>query len=220
MTQLLQSPEPQVYQGQFGEYTINERDRAGVIVYRIGLAVAALCFASATNLVLQQSLSPTTLQLLTPLYIGFSLALGVSLATIHIYMSVLHRLLQIFWGIGGIAALIISLQSQEPLALAVYHHPNLLYGVGFTFVALTGIYFKEAFCFNRLETKFLTPLVPFLLLGHLWGFLSPDNQQILLALWSVLFIVFAVRKIFQPLPQDIGDKSVFDYLHAQRSTQN
>ncbi|MEO0834560.1 MAG: DUF2301 domain-containing membrane protein, partial [Cyanobacteria bacterium J06642_3] len=26
---------------------------------------------------------------------------------------------------------------------------------------------KEAFCFNRLETKILTPIVPLLLLGHM-----------------------------------------------------
>ena len=214
MTQLLDS-EPEVYQGQFGEFTIAQSDRTGVIIYRSGLIAAALCFAIATVLVIWQGDNPTVQQALTPLYVCFSLALGVSLAHIHIYMIVLHRLLQLFWGIGGIAALAVTVQSSEPLALAVYNHPNTLWGIGFTFVALTGIYFKEAFCFNRLETKFLTPIVPFLILGHMASFLSVNKEQFLLGLWAFLFIVFALRKVWQPIPQDIGDKSVFDYLHSQ-----
>ncbi len=211
--------EPQVYQGQFGEYTITESDRRGVIVYRSGLMLAALCFAIATALVLWQGNNPMVQQALTPLYVAFSLALGVSLTTIHIYLIPLHRLLQFFWVIGGVAALAIATQNSEPLAIAVYTQPNALIGIGFTFVALTGIYFKEAFCFNRLETKFLTPVVPFLLLGHLWGLLSVNKEQFLLAVWAILFLVFASRKFSQPIPQDIGDKSVFDYLHSQHSAK-
>ncbi|HLO50709.1 MAG TPA: DUF2301 domain-containing membrane protein [Kamptonema sp.] len=214
MTQVLDSLEPEVYQGQFGEFTITQSDRTGVIVYRSGLIAAAFCFAIATILILWQGDNPTIQQALTPLYVCFSLALGVSLATIHIYMILLHRLLQIFWGIGGIAALTLTIQHSEPLALTVYNHPNTLWSIGFTFAALTGIYFKEAFCFNRLETKFLTPVVPFLILGHIWNFLSVNKEQFLLAVWAVLFVVFALRKVWQPIPQDIGDKSVFDYLHS------
>lgn len=212
MTQLLKSPELEVYQGQFGEFTITDGDRTGVIVYRTGLAVAALCFAIGTTLVLQQGNNQTALQAITPIFACFWLALGVSLATIHIYLIALHRVLQLFWAIGGIAALVVATQSSEPLALAVYDNPATLWGIGFTFAALNGIFFKEAFCFNRLETKFLTPAVPLLILGHIFGLLSPDKEQFLLGVWAILFIIFAVRKFFQAIPQDIGDKSVFEYL--------
>ncbi|WP_341736228.1 DUF2301 domain-containing membrane protein [Microcoleus sp. CAWBG640] len=214
--QLLKSPEESaVYQGQFGEFTITQSDRTGVIIYRAGLGVAATCWAIGTTLVLQQGDNPTAIQAITPIFACFWIALGVSLATIHIYMIALHRLLQIFWAIGGAAALFIAIQNAEPLALAVYEHPATLWGIGFIFAALNGIYFKEAFCFNRLETKFLTPGVPFLIIGHIFGFLSGENEQLLLAVWAVLFIIFAVRKFFQPIPQDIGDKSVFEYLKNQ-----
>jgi uncharacterized integral membrane protein len=37
----------------------------------------------------------------------------------------------------------------------------------------------------------------------------------LLAAWAVLFLVFAVRKLIQAIPPDIGDKSVFAYLQAR-----
>lgn len=205
---------PEVYQGQFGEFTLTEGDRTGVIIYRAGLMVAALSFAIGSALVLLNN-NPD-FQLLTPLYACFSLALGVSLLTIHIYMAFLHRLLQLFWGIGSITAVILALSSSTPLAVIVYTQPLTLLGIGFTFVALTGIYFKEAFCFNRLETKILTPIVPVLLLGHMLGVLPTQGEQVLLGLWAILFVVFALRKAIQAIPPDIGDKSVFEYLKAQR----
>ncbi|MFB2967942.1 DUF2301 domain-containing membrane protein [Aerosakkonema sp. BLCC-F183] len=218
MTQIQQS-EPIVYQGQFGEFTITQSDRTGVIIYRAGLMVAALSFALGIWLLLSQSATPTILNALTLLYACFCVALGVSLATIHIYMVQLHRGLQIFWAVGVLASVVLAVQSGEPLALTVYHHPLTILGIGFTFAALTGIYFKEAFCFNRLETKVLTPLVPLLLLGHLFGFLPMEMKPILLLIWAIFFLVFAVRKTMQAIPADIGDKSVFEYLKQKRSVQ-
>jgi uncharacterized integral membrane protein len=217
----LQQPlEPEVYQGQFGEFTITESDRMGVIVYRTGLLVAALSFALGSGLILSVGDTPTVLTALTALYGLFWLALGISLVTIHIYLAPLHRLLQIFWGIGGIVSMGLIFSAPEPFAQFVYNHPLTIFGVGFTFAALTGIYFKEAFCFNRLETKVLTPLVPILLVGHLSGILPPDWESILLAIWAMLFMVFAIRKVVQPIPPDIGDKSVFAYLKQQRAAHS
>ncbi|MEH2270746.1 DUF2301 domain-containing membrane protein [Nostoc sp.] len=212
-TQTLSAPE--IYQGQFGEFTITQSDRTGVIIYRAGLMVAALSFAIGSALVLLNN-NPNVFTILTPLYACFSLALGVSLFTIHIYMASLHRTLQIFWAIGSITSVILAITSSEPLALAVYNQPITLFGVGFIFVALTGIYFKEAFCFNRLETKVLTPIVPILLLGHLVGILPTQGESVLLGIWATLFLVFALRKTVQAIPADIGDKSVFTYLKEQR----
>jgi uncharacterized integral membrane protein len=203
---------PEVYQGQFGEFKINRDDRLGVLIYRAALAIAALCFFTGTAIALKFSPDPTALSWVSFLYGGFCLALGVSLLTIHIYMGALHRLLQAFWLVGCLTSLVLSLQNTDPLPLVVYQRPLTLLGVGFTFAALTGIFFKEAFCFNRLETKFLTVLVPFLLLGHLFGWLPLTAEQILLGIGSALFLIFALRKTWQQIPADIGDKSVFAYL--------
>lgn len=216
MTQLL---EPEIYQGQFGDFTITPDDRRGVVIYRAGLMAAALCFAIGVGLALGQPENPAILPWLTLLYTGFCLALGVSLLMIHIYMVALHRALQAFWVIGGISAFAIGHFYPEPFALTVYNQPLSILGIGFTFAALAGIFFKEAVCFNRLETKLLTPLVPLLLLGHLADWLPLALEQGILALWAALFLVFAVRKAIQPLPPDIGDKSVFTYLKQQRLTK-
>jgi uncharacterized integral membrane protein len=181
-----------------------------VRLYRLGLNLAAFSFAVATIIVLTR---PQLLPLTNLLYIGFCLGLGISLLTIHIYLIPLHRLLQVFWLIGAITSLIFSLYYHLSPLEFVYNHPVSLLGVGFIFASLTGIYFKEAFCFNRLETKFLTPLVPTLLLGHLLGILPLNWEKGLLILWATLFVIFALRKLSQPLPNDIGDKSVFEHLN-------
>ncbi len=215
---LTESP-PSVYQGQFGEFTINQSDRKSVIIYRTALMVAALSFAIASALVLFDT-KPTTIQAITPLYTVFCLALGVSLLTIHIYLAPLHRALQAFWLIGCISSFAVGHFDSQAFAVTVYTHPLTLLGIGFTFAALTGIFFKEAFCFNRLETKILTFTVPILLLGHLAGVLPTQAEQVLLGIWAILFLVFALRKAVQEIPPDIGDKSVFAYLKAERTAKS
>jgi uncharacterized integral membrane protein len=220
MTQLLNvESTPPVYQGQFGEFSITQDDRQGVRVYRGALLIAALCVGLGTWATLNSPVIPFAA--LTVLYAGFSMALGVALVMIHIYLKFLHRALQLCWAIGTVTALgcaAIGFQQQQSFMLYVSQHPLSILGLGFTFVALTGIFFKEAFCFNRLETKLLVAIVPTLLLGHLLGLLPMDWEKSLLTAWAVLFLIFALRKCFQNIPDDIGDKSVFEYLEKQEKT--
>lgn len=210
------APESEIYEGQFGSFLITPSDRRSVVIYRTALCVAVLCFFGGVCLALASPQSPMVQASLTYLYWGMAIALGISLTMIHIYMAALHRALQIFWGIGVISSLVIAWIYPEPLVVAIYGHPMTLLGVGFLFAALTGIFFKEAFCFNRAETKLLTPLVPLLLLGHLTSLLPLWVEQGLLGAWALLMVVFAVRKAVQAIPPDIGDKSVFEYLRQQR----
>jgi uncharacterized integral membrane protein len=213
---------PEVYQGQFGTFSITDRDRQGVVIYRGALMVAAISFGMGTiaALLLQSGwlvdADSLVLNLITGLYIIFSIALGVALAKIHIYMAILHRTLQAFLAIGSLSAIVFSIQYHQPIGSIVYYQPLTILGVGFTFAALTGIFFKEAFCFNRFETKLLTFLVPLLLLGHLINILPQAIEVVLLTSWAGLFLVFAIRKVIQSIPPDIGDKSVFEYLEKQK----
>ena len=202
-----------IYQGQFGEFTITKDDRNGVILYRVSLLIAAVCGGVGTLATFLPHTVP--FGLLSALYAAFSIALGVALAMIHIYVKVLHKALQVFWAIGTLTAVIlatIAFHNHQSLALYVAQNPTSLLGIGFTFVALNGIFFKEAFCFNRLETKFLVAIVPSLLIGHLLGIVPIEIEKFLLSAWAVLFTVFALRKCVQNIPDDIGDKSVFEYL--------
>jgi uncharacterized integral membrane protein len=211
---------PIIYQGQFGTFTVTDRDRQGVIIYRSALMVAAISFGLGVATVVWsqqiESQSLDALNIVTWLYGIFSIALGIALATIHIYMKILHRTLQLFWAIGCVNTIIFSFYYHQPIGSIVYEQPLTILGIGFMFAGLTGIFFKEAFCFNRFETKLLTFIVPATLLGHLFGILPANIAIILLAAWAGLFLVFAIRKVIQPIPPDIGDKSVFEYLETQK----
>ncbi len=209
------------YQGQFGAFTITDRDRQSVIIYRSALVVAALSFGIGTAAILwqQQQLdksNSSVLMLVDVLYISFSVALGIALATIHIYLAVLHRTLQAFWAIGCMSAIGCSIYYHQSIGSIVYDRPLTILGIGFTFAALTGIFFKEAFCFNRFETKLLVFIVPALLLGHLTNLIPATMEMVLLGVWAILFAIFAIRKSIQAIPPDIGDKSVFEYLATQK----
>lgn len=217
MTTQLFDSQPIIYKGQYGNFTITDGDRQEVIIYRLGLLLACLSFSAGSFLILWKGSSEAVLEVLTPLCGIFAISLGISLLNIHIYLGFLHKLLKIFWLIGTISGIIISAKFEPPLALFVYNNPFTILGIGFIFAALTGIFFKEAFCFNRLETKFLTFILPLLLLGHIIGFLPIKIEQFLLCSWTFLFIIFVVRKLIQAIPPDIGDKSVFTYIKQQQS---
>jgi uncharacterized integral membrane protein len=213
----LEPPNP-VYQGQFGQFSITTDDRNGVKLYRAALLMAAICCAIGTFCTI--GITPIPFSFITALYVGFSAALGVALWMIHIYMKPLHRALQIFWAIGSCVAVglgAIAFGQQQSLALYVANHPLSILGLGFAFVALNGIFFKEAFCFNRLETKLLVAIVPILLLGHMLGWLPVEVEKTLLIAWAGLFLIFALRKCVQNIPDDIGDKSVFEYLEREEN---
>ena len=60
-------------------------------------------------------------------------------------------------------------------------------------------------------------IVPSLLIGHLLGIVPVDIEKFLLSAWAVLFTIFALRKCVQNIPDDIGDKSVFEYLEREEN---
>ncbi|WP_225852810.1 hypothetical protein, partial [Haemophilus parainfluenzae] len=65
------NPQPQVYEGQFGPFTIDAADRRGVFIYRLGLVLAACCFALAVALVLGWPQADWPLTVASWLYSGF-----------------------------------------------------------------------------------------------------------------------------------------------------
>jgi uncharacterized integral membrane protein len=207
-----------VYQGQFGEFTVTSQDRLSVVLYRAGLTTAAISFGLGTLLVLL-GVNPSSLApVLDLLFVLFCTALGLSLWTIHIYLKPLHLALKLFWGLGCAAALFILI--SRPWSLMASLYPPFafeLMGVGLIFVALTGLFVKEAFCFNRPQAKALILLVPILLLGHWLGALSMPVEKGLLSAWAILFLWFALDKDTQTIPPDLGDKTVFEYLKQSKS---
>ncbi|HIK37853.1 MAG: DUF2301 domain-containing membrane protein [Geminocystis sp.] len=210
------SPQSPVYQGQFGPYQITSADKLEVIVYRLGLTLTGLSFSLGSILFLWRGLNTATELALTLLFFLFILGLGICLETIHIYLQTLRSILRIAWMVGLSFTLFFLLTSDYNLVEYVANHPPCLLGIGFVFVSLTGIFIKEAFCFNRLEAKILSFVVPVTILSYITGILTPKFGGFLLTVWSFLFLIFILRKYSQDIPSDIGDKSVFEYLAKQR----
>jgi uncharacterized integral membrane protein len=94
--------------------------------------------------------------------------------------------------------------------------PLAILAVGPFFAALTGVGFKEFFCFQRPEAIGVTLLLPLALLGRLTGLVSVSVTLELLALQAALLLVLCLRKFPMAAAADVGDKSVFLHLERQR----
>ena len=214
----LPSPTPAdpVFEGMFGTYTITERDRREVLGYRLALTAVAVALLA---LLLQWHQWGTSLT--WPWLLLMGAGLGLALRWIHIYLRPLHQALQLFWLLGcvGAAALAVHV-GPDALLPTLAAQPLWILAVGPFFAALTGIGFKEFFCFRRPEAIGVTLLLPLALLGHLSGLLAAQTTGALLLAAAVLLLVLCLRKFPMPAAADVGDKSVFEHLARQRAAAN
>jgi len=204
-----------LFEGVYGTYSIDARDRREVLGYRLALLLVAL--AQVALLLQWHLLGP---DLLWPWLVLMATGLGLALRWIHIYLRPLHRTLQLFWLLGCLGALALALRvGPTEMAVALTRQRLWLLAIGPMFAALAGIGFKEFFCFQRPEAIGVTLLLPVALLGYLIGGLDGVAATALLALESVLLLVLCLRKFPMPAAADVGDKSVFAHLEALRQGQ-
>jgi uncharacterized integral membrane protein len=209
-------PAEERYEGVYGPFTITEVDRREVLGYR--LALLTLAIAQAALLAQWRWLGP---QLLWPWLLPMAAGLGLALRWIHIYLRPLHRALQLFWLLGCLGLLgLASAAGPAAMASAAAADGRWVWAIGPFFAALAGIGFKEFFCFRRPEAIGVTLLLPLALLGHLSGVIGAAACGALLGLQAALLLVLCLRKFPMPAAADVGDKSVFAYLEAQRRPSN
>ena len=209
-------PAEERYEGVYGPFTITAVDRREVLGYR--LALLTLAIAQAALLAQWRWLGP---QLLWPWLLPMAAGLGLALRWIHIYLRPLHQALQLLWLVGCLGfALLLLKAGPSGMAEAVASDGRWIWAIGPLFAALAGIGFKEFFCFRRPEAIGVTLLLPLALLGRLSGLLSTEACGLLLALEAGLLLVLTLRKFPMPAAADVGDKSVFAYLEAQRLPPN
>jgi len=204
----------QLHQGMFGPYRITAADRREVTAYRVSvlmLAVAQLgCLVQWTWV---------ESAWIGPWLVLMAIALGLALHWIHIYLRPLHQALRLLWllGVGGGIALAYQVGPAQ-MGNTLLAQPLWIMAVGPYFAALTGLGFKEFFCFRRLEAVGVTLLVPLLLMLALLGVVPLEKQGPLWFLEAVLLLVMAVGKFRLDSAADIGDKSVFQELERRRRT--
>ena len=209
------SSDESVLQGVYGKYRITKDDEIEVQRYRISILICGISFCGGIFhwLLLGPALAWLWL-------IPITISIGLALKWIHIYLRPLHRALQILWAMGclGLGLLLINFGGHNLLS-SLSSKPISTLAIGPLFAALTGIGFKEFFCFRRLEAIGLTILIPLALLGHLIGILQSDFVMALLICSAILLLVLAIRKFGMDAAADVGDKSVFDYLDRQETAE-
>ncbi|CAN8075911.1 unnamed protein product [Agarophyton chilense] len=201
------------FEGMYGSWYLTRADVTDVQVYRVALGV--MCLAHSASILLAISHTATPPYIYDILFAVSTGAFGVALAKIHIYMKPLHNSLKILWGAGLLGAATI-LATQHELVPLVYETPSLLLATGWQFVALTGVFVKEAFCFARTEAIGLAALTPILVGGHFLGILPQSAERFGGLAFVVLFLYFCVRKLTQVVKDDIGDMSVFQHMAKSR----
>ncbi|MFM7642175.1 MAG: DUF2301 domain-containing membrane protein [Cyanobium sp.] len=205
-------PGDPVFEGAFGPYTITAEDRREVLAYRLALTSVAVA-----QLALALQWHQWGSQGLWPWLVVMAVGLGLALRWIHIYLRPLHRALQLFWLAGclGLLALAVWLTPAAMVAEA-WTRPVAILAVGPFFAALTGVGFKEFFCFRRPEAIGVTLLLPLALLGRLTGLLSVSACLWLLTAQAALLLLLCLRKFPMAAAADVGDKSVFTHLEQLR----
>ena len=199
------------FDGMYGPFTITSTDRQEVQRYRISLLISGTSLSVG---LLQWWLVGSDWAWLWVLPLCISL--GLALKWIHIYLRPLHQALQLFWLLGCLGWLTLLLQGSPVEALdTLASQPLWILAVGPLFAALTGIGFKEFFCFQRPEAIGLTLLLPAALLGHLVGLINGPLCLALLESAALLLVLLALRKFGMEAAADVGDKSVFAYLDGQ-----
>lgn len=200
------------FRGSYGQWYLTRGDVSDVQIYRASLGV--LCFTQSLSILLALSNIATPSAVYDVLYLTGIAAFGVSLAKIHIYVKPLHTLLKylVLASATGSLALLAAKHSLVPL---VYENPTLLLAVGWQYVALTGIFIKEAVCFQRSEAIGLALLIPILTGGHFFGILPDSLERLGGGLFIASFIWFCVGKFVQDPKDDLGDMSVFQHRAQQ-----
>ena len=198
--------------GAYGDFIVTSNDKKEVIFYRLSIFFSGLFFSIGIAQWFINGSDQIWIWLLC-----MSISIGFSLKWIHIYLRPLHQTLIIFWAVGCIGLLILSYHfGVTNLMYGLKENPKSILLIGPLFASLTGIGFKEFFCFRRMEAIGITILIPIALIGYLTELANESFTFATLVVASLLLLSMGIRKFNLPAEADIGDKSIFDFLETQR----
>ena len=198
--------------GFYGSYKITNTDKKEVRNYRISLLACSLSlFFGLIHLsIFNNNLAWIWL-------VSIAINLGFALNWIHIYVRALHNTLKLFWILGCLGLVIMTANlGINNILSSIINQPIWTILIGPLFAALTGLGFKEFFCFRRPEAFGLTIILPITLIGYIANLMNSSIVMSLLFLCAVLFVILSIRKFGIDAAADIGDKSIFEHLKKQR----
>jgi len=143
-----------------------------------------------------------------------------ALALVHMYLGDIKKVMQALWFTGLAGGVVVKLaEPGQSVVDTVAAQPLGVWAIGPLFAALTGLAFKEGACYGKAEAWALFVLTPVALLGHLTGLASSGTEGALLLATVACYSVFALRKFSQPQVDDLGDKSVFEFMQLSEAEQ-
>jgi uncharacterized integral membrane protein len=190
---------------------LTREDRITVVLYRAGIVLSAVIIAGLAYLLAatRHSAGDRTGLSADVLAYGLHVSVGMSVFFIHLYVGRFKGYLKYlyFLSLGCLAALLVIGRGSPSGALAHLPYSALL------LLPLSGclgfVTAKEAFCFKLIEGYLLAMIMPVYLLLVAGAVLSGRGASSGLVLIAVLLGIFTLRKVFQPLAWDIGDKSAY-----------
>jgi uncharacterized integral membrane protein len=190
---------------------LTREDRITVMVYRAGIVLST---AILSGLAYFLATAPTGAALnigRSAELAGYALAVAIGLCVffIHLYVSAFKKFLVglYLFSLFCLGALFVigSGSLADGLTRAAYG-PLLILPLSGCLGFVTA---KEAFCFRLFEGYLLALLMPLFLLLVAGGLLPGRSAAFGLILIAGMLVLFTLRKVFQPLAYDIGDKSAY-----------
>ncbi|MFO0752073.1 MAG: DUF2301 domain-containing membrane protein [Thermodesulfovibrionales bacterium] len=187
---------------------LTREDRISVVLYRVGIALSSLLVTLGGYMLLnaERSRNDSLVGLkFTVLLLAFYLSVGMSVFFIHLYVGKFHRVLKKLYYIALAALGLLFFIGGGDLYSIFAAKPSAALALLPLAGCLGFITAKEAFCFKLLEGYLLAFLMPlYLVFAAVTGGVPYGTFVI-----GILLLFFTVRKVFQPLHFDIGDKSAY-----------
>ena len=197
---------------------LTREDKITVIFYRAGIVMSAVVLCISAFLALKTRYGSdlqnypmiTSGLVMNILLLSLYFGAGLSVFFIHLYIGKFHRVLKkIYYAAVFCLALLFYIGNGNPV-MPLFRIPSysalLLMPLALCLGFITA---KEAFCFQLFEGYMLSIIMPAYVFFYAIGISTTRGIAFGLAAVAVLFVFFTVRKVFQPIHYDIGDKSAY-----------
>lgn len=192
---------------------LTREDKITVILYRAGIVISTLTIICAAYVAYKGMASADFIisgfqMNLLLLLLYFSA--GLSVFFIHLYVGKFHRVLKNIYYLAVACLIILFLAGKGNPVISLFRTPpySALLLIPLS-LCLGFVTVKEAFCFRLVEGYLLGMIMPAYLFFYGIGILDRAGASYGLGLIAVLLALFTLRKVFQPVHYDIGDKSAY-----------
>lgn len=179
-------------------------DRITVVLYRSGIFISTLSYVLLVFFGLWQK----NTEMLEPLVWTFVTGVTLAVLFIHLYIGNVKRAFLGILAISLAGFLYLAFTSDDIVHRLLFTKEGIIFGGGFI-AAYSLVASKESFCFHIIEGYVVTGVHFFLGIGWLTGLLPALPAAALLSFSVLLSLLFAIRKLPQPMHFDIGDKSAY-----------